>query len=93
MMQINEIKILTTIISLNYKSNFYSINMIKIDLSSYLPSPQSTLSALGAAISMSLTNPFNLVRFRMQTMPDLIIQNQLESPYKGLTDCFKRVYL
>lgn len=51
------------------------------------------MSAFGAAISMSLTNPFNLVRFRMQTMPDLIIQKQVEVPYKGSFDCFKRVYL
>lgn len=62
-------------------------------LKSYLPSRRSFLSAVGAAISMTLTNPFNLVRFRMQTMPDLLIQNQIEYPYKGLTDCFKRVYL
>lgn len=61
-------------------------------IKSYLPSRRSVLSAIGAAISMTLTNPFNLVRFRMQTMPDLLIQNQIESPYKGLTDCFKRVY-
>ena len=42
---------------------------------------------------MSLTNPLNLIRFRMQTMPDLIVQKQLEKPYQGLMDCFKRVYV
>jgi len=64
-----------------------------MDLKNYLPKKESVLSALGAAVSMSLTNPFNLVRFRMQTMPDLLIQKQLHVPYQSSFDCFKRVYV
>lgn len=64
-----------------------------MDLSNYLPSKSTILSAIGAAVSMSLTNPFNLVRFRMQTMPDLLIQKQLRTPYRDSFDCFKRVYI
>jgi hypothetical protein len=37
-----------------------------------------TLKAgIGAAIAMCLANPINLVIFRLQTMPDLIIQNRI----------------
>ena len=63
-----------------------------MDQKGNLPDIKTVLSAIGAAVSMSLTNPFNLVRFRMQTMPDLIIQKQLDAPYTGLKDCFRRVY-
>jgi hypothetical protein len=34
-------------------------------------------AAIGAAIAMCLTNPLNLVRFRLQTMPDLVIQKRI----------------
>ncbi len=42
---------------------------------------------------MCLTNPLNLVRFRLQTMPDLIIQNRIDTPYQGVADCVKRIYI
>jgi hypothetical protein len=62
-----------------------------MDLKDYLPRFEKVLSAIGAAISMSLTNPFNVVRFRMQTMPDLILQKQLDKPCTCSIDCLKRI--
>jgi hypothetical protein len=41
---------------------------------------------------VTLNNPFDLVRFRLQVMPVLYEQGHLFSLYKGCWDCAKRVY-
>lgn len=51
----------------------------------------SLLSWLFIAGSVSLANPMDLVRFRMQVMPELMQQGYLKERYKGLWDCLLRV--
>lgn len=40
---------------------------------------------------LSIANPIDFVRFRMQTMPELIKQGRLTRPYSNVLDCFHRV--
>lgn len=40
----------------------------------------------------TINNPIELVRFRMQVMPQLIEQGHLKSPYLSCLDCAKKVY-
>ena len=54
------------------------------------PLPQ-IMSLAGVGIAITLSNPFDLVRFRLQTMPELVKQGTLRVSYKGLVDCMKRV--
>lgn len=44
-----------------------------------------------AGLAMTLSNPFDLVRIRMQTMPEMIELGLLRSSYTGIIDCTKRV--
>lgn len=41
--------------------------------------------------AMTASNPFDLVRIRMQTMPEMIDLGYIDKAYKGITDCFTRV--
>lgn len=47
---------------------------------------------LGPGITMTFANPFDLVRFRMQTMPELMKQGTLSFGYKGIFDCMSRIF-
>jgi len=47
--------------------------------------------AVGAALAISANNPFSVLRFRLQTMPELLRQGELLTPYSGLLDCAKRI--
>ena len=40
---------------------------------------------------MTASNPFDLVRIRMQTMPEMMDLGYLDRAYKGVTDCLNRV--
>lgn len=51
----------------------------------------SLLSWLFIAGSVSLSNPLDLVRFRMQVMPELMQRGFLKERYNGLWDCLLRV--
>ena len=51
-----------------------------------------TINVLGPGLAMTFANPFELVRFRMQTMPELVRQGALSFGYKGVIDCGKRVF-
>lgn len=42
-------------------------------------------------LALSLSNPIDFVRFRMQTMQELIHQGRLAKPYSNVVDCFHRV--
>ena len=46
---------------------------------------------IGAALAISANNPFSVLRFRLQTMPELLRQGELLTPYTGLLDCAKRI--
>ena len=47
--------------------------------------------AVGAALAITANSPFSVLRFRLQTMPELLRQKQLDKPYKGLFDCARRI--
>lgn len=49
----------------------------------------SSLSLTGLA--MTLTNPVELVRIRMQTMNQLVGIGKLNGQYSGLFDCANRI--
>lgn len=51
----------------------------------------SVAYAVGAAVAISANNPFSVLRFRLQTMPELLRQGELITPYQGLFDCAKRI--
>lgn len=42
-------------------------------------------------LAMTASNPFDLVRIRMQTMPEMIDLGYIDKAYKGITDCLSRV--
>lgn len=46
--------------------------------------------AIGLALSLS--NPIDFVRIRMQTMQELINQGKLTRPYQNSLDCCRRVF-
>jgi hypothetical protein len=48
--------------------------------------------AVGAALAMTLNSPFSVLRFRLQTMPELLRQGTLNKPYEGFKDCAKRIF-
>lgn len=41
---------------------------------------------------MSFSNPFDLVRFRMQATPELIKQAKIKTPYASIAECAKTIY-
>jgi solute carrier family 25 (mitochondrial adenine nucleotide translocator), member 4/5/6/31 len=49
------------------------------------------VSYLSVGATLSLSNPIEFVRIRMQTMQELLKQGRLEKPYQGLSDCCQRV--
>jgi solute carrier family 25 (mitochondrial adenine nucleotide translocator), member 4/5/6/31 len=49
------------------------------------------LSYFYVGLTLSIANPIDFVRFRMQTMPELIKQGRLKRPYSNVLDCFHRV--
>jgi len=42
-------------------------------------------------MTLSLSNPIDFIRFRMQTMQELIYQGRLTQPYRNVVDCGYRV--
>lgn len=42
-------------------------------------------------VALSLSNPIDFIRFRMQTMQELIYQGRLTRPYRNVVDCCRRV--
>lgn len=48
-------------------------------------------SFAGAGAAMTLANPVELVRIRMQTMSELVELGTLNRSYSGVLDCMKRV--
>lgn len=42
-------------------------------------------------LTLSIANPIDFIRFRMQTMQELINQGRLKTPYNNVLDCFRRV--
>jgi hypothetical protein len=49
------------------------------------------LNYLYAGIALSLSNPIDFIRFRMQTMQELLYQGRLSQPYRNVIDCYCRV--
>lgn len=49
----------------------------------------ATLAAAG--LTMTLSNPFDLVRIRMQTMSELVEMGRLQHSYSGIVDCMRRI--
>ena len=45
----------------------------------------------GAGLVMTLSNPFDFVRIRMQTMSELVEMGRLQKSYEGIVDCARRV--
>lgn len=43
-------------------------------------------------VALSLANPIDFIRIRMQTMQELILQGTLRHPYQNSLDCCKRVF-
>jgi solute carrier family 25 (mitochondrial adenine nucleotide translocator), member 4/5/6/31 len=60
----------------------------ELEHSSYL---SSLLGYLSVGATLSLANPIEFVRIRMQTMQELLKQGRLKKPYRNLPDCFERV--
>lgn len=54
---------------------------------------KSILNYLYVGITLSIANPIDFIRFRMQTMQELIKQGRLKTPYNNVIDCFQRVTL
>ena len=52
---------------------------------------KSILNYLYVGITLSLANPIDFIRIRMQTMQQLIKQGKLKTPYINVLDCFQRV--
>lgn len=52
---------------------------------------KSLLNYLYVGVALSIANPIDFVRFRMQTMQELIRQGRLHKPYTNVVDCFWRV--
>jgi len=49
------------------------------------------LNYLYVGIALSLSNPIDFIRFRMQTMQELLNQGRLSQPYLNVIDCCRRV--
>lgn len=54
---------------------------------------QSSITLAFAGLAMTLSNPFDLVRIRMQTMPEMIELGLLKKSYTGVYDCINRVLI
>lgn len=52
---------------------------------------KSALAVAGAGLSMAMSNPFDLIRIRMQTMGELVEMGVLQRSYAGVLDCMRRV--
>lgn len=52
---------------------------------------KSVLNYVYVGLMLSIANPIDFVRFRMQTMQELIKQGRLNRPYSNVVDCFRRV--
>ena len=51
----------------------------------------TALNYVYVGLTLSIANPIDFVRFRMQTMQELIKQGRLSRPYSNVVDCFYRV--
>ena len=51
-----------------------------------------TISGTAAAISKTLASPIEVIKIRLQLQAPLIQKGLIEHPYKGIVDCFKRLY-
>lgn len=51
----------------------------------------SLLSYVQVGLALSLANPIDFVRIRMQTMQELVLQGTLRHPYQNSIECCKRV--
>lgn len=49
------------------------------------------LNYLYVGVALSLSNPIDFIRIRMQTMQELIHQGRLRQPYSNVVDCCHRV--
>lgn len=69
-----------------------SINVINLMIierkNSYM---KGLVNLLGAGAAMTLANPVELVRIRMQTSTELVEQGALKRSYSGVLDCLHRV--
>ena len=52
---------------------------------------KSLLNYFYVGVALSIANPIDFIRFRMQTMQELIRQGRLHKPYTNVLDCFWRV--
>ena len=52
---------------------------------------KQALAAAGTGLVMTLSNPFDLIRTRLQTMGELLRQNKLHHEYRGVFDCVRRI--
>lgn len=66
---------------------FFTANLDELTSSS-LP---KLLNYFYVGVALSLSNPIDFIRFRMQTMPELLKQGHLIKPYTNVIDCAQRV--
>jgi hypothetical protein len=52
----------------------------------------AVLNYLQVGVALSLANPIDFVRIRMQTMQELVLQGALHRPYQNSIECCKRVF-
>jgi solute carrier family 25 (mitochondrial adenine nucleotide translocator), member 4/5/6/31 len=52
-----------------------------------------SVSGTAAAVSKSLASPIEVIKIRLQLQAPLIQKGLIKEPYKGIIDCFHRLYL
>lgn len=52
---------------------------------------RSAVNFVAAGFFMTISNPVDLIRIRMQTMTELVEVGALQRSYEGIIDCIKRV--
>lgn len=52
---------------------------------------RSAATLASAGLAMTISNPFDLIRIRMQTMTELVEVGTLHRSYEGIIDCIRRV--
>ena len=50
------------------------------------------VSGTAAVISKTLASPIEVIKIRLQLQAPLIQKKLIEKPYKGIVDCFRRLY-
>lgn len=51
-----------------------------------------SISGVAAAISKTLASPIEVIKIRLQLQAPLIQKGLIQKPYKGIIDCFLRLY-